>query len=141
MKTERKEQPSQPKKKPIVLFPKGETNLANVLKFDFDKINKSKNFVIGRYCLNPVDTDRFRDFLKNIEPYIKKNLGIIPGIRTAFIRPKDGDLEFAVAIDYDKSSSFFNSAQDMKWRNESILSMEQIRMLMRAHIQRAGVIL
>ena len=140
MKTDRKEQPSQLKKKPIVLFPKGETNLANVLIFDFDSISKSKNYVIGRYSLKSVEADRFRDFKRNIEPYLKKNLGIVPGIRTAFIKPK-GDLEFAVAIDYDKSKSFFTSAQELKWRAESILSMEQVRMLMRAHIQRTGVIL
>ena len=122
------------------MFPKGETNLANVLNFDFDSVNKSKNFVIGRYSLKGIDSDRYRDFQKSIEPYLKKNLGIVPGVRTAFIKPKD-NLEFAVAIDYDKSKSFFTSAQELKWRYESILSMEQIRMLMRAHIQRTGVIL
>ena len=140
MKTDRKEQHSQLKKKPIVLFPKGETNLANVLSFDWSQVNKSKNFVIGRYAIKSIDADRYRDFQKNIEPYLKKNLGIVPGIRTAFIKPAK-DLEFAVAIDYDKSKSFFTSAQELKWRSESILSMEQVRMLMRAHIQRTGVIL
>lgn len=110
------------------------------MTIDFGKVNQHEKFVIGRYPLIGLDADRFEDFKKNIQPYLKKNLGIIPGIRSAFVNPND-NLEFAVAIDYDKSESLFQSAREMKWRKESVLSMDFIKVLIKAHIQRTGILL
>jgi len=140
MKIEPKISALQQEKKPIVLFPKGETNLASVLSFDFGEISQKKTYVIGRYPLKAIEKDRFNEFCTNITPFLKRNLGIIPGIRSAFVKTKD-TIEFAVAIDYDKSHTLFKSAEDMRWHNESVLSMDLIKMLMRAHIQRTGVVL
>lgn len=96
--------------------------------------------MIGRYPLKAIEKDRFNEFCTNIKPFLKRNLGIVPGIRSAFVKTKD-TIEFAVAIDYDKSQTLFQSAEEMRWRNESVLSMDLIKMLMKAHIQRAGVML
>src|SRR6056300_78916 len=112
MKIEPKISASQQKKKQIVLFPKGETRLASVLSFDFGQISQKPSYVIGRYPLKAIEKDRFNEFCTNIKPFLKRNLGIVPGIRSAFVKTKD-TIEFAVAIDYDKSQTLFQSAEEM----------------------------
>ena len=85
MKTARNPSPSPQKKKPRVLFPKGEVKFADVFTVNLGTTSKRKNCVIGRFPLKSVEDDRFQEFRTNIKPYLKRNLGIIPGIRTAFI--------------------------------------------------------
>ena len=141
MKTARKTTHLPPKKKPRVLFPKGEVRFTDVFTIDFNKVTKQSNFVIGRYPLKGVDKDRFTDFTANVQPFLKRNLGIIPGIRTAFIQTQKG-IEFAIAIDFEKTNTLFTSAESLNLvQTTPVLSMDQIKMLMRAHIQRMGVIL
>jgi hypothetical protein len=142
MKTARKTTPLPPKKKQRVLFPTGEVRFADVFFLDFSESLKQKNYVIGRFLLKGIDGDRYKDFTTNVKPFIKKNLGIIPGIRTAFIQTKKNGLEFAIAIDFEKSDTLFTAAEGLKiLSKEPVLSMDHIKMLLRAHIQRMGVLL
>jgi hypothetical protein len=126
----------------IVLFPKGETQVADFLSIDFGEVNLGKKVAIGRYPLSATDQLRFKDLESQIKPFLQKNLVLIPGIKTAFVHPKSSNkLEFAIAIDYEKSKSFFTSAKELHLRSESVLSMDIVKMLLKTHLLRGGIVL
>lgn len=143
MKTQKSKSSFQKPSKPvIVLFPKGRTNIADWLTIDFSEVSLGKKSAIGRYPLNSTNEIQFADLKKQIQPLLQKNLTLIPGIKTAFVHPKSSNqLEFAIAIDYDKTKSFFQTAEDLKLRTDSILSMPIIKNLMKTHLLCGGIVL
>lgn len=143
MKAQKNKSSFQKKTKPvIVLFPKGKTSVSDWLTIDFAEVNLGKKCAIGRYPLDSSNDIQFSDLKKQIKPILQKNLSLIPGIKTAFVHPKSSNrLEFAVAIEYDKSKSFFQTAEDLKLKTESVLSMPIIKNLMKTHLLCGGIVL
>ena len=129
-------------KRKIVLFPKGKTQVSDFLSIDFGEVSLGKKVAIGRYPLESDKEGQFSDLQKQIKPFLQKNLVLIPGIKTAFIKPKaTNKVEFAIAVDYDKAKTFFQTAEELQLRSDSILSMDIIKMLFKTHLLRGGVAL
>ena len=123
----------------MVLFPKGPLPVSKIFQLNFHGIMKGKKSVIGRYSLVPLNNPTYQTFVREIKPWLNRNYSVVPGTRTAFVLPKSSNvLEFAVAIDYDKAKTFFQSATELKLRGE-ILPIEFIRLLLKTQLEKAGV--
>lgn len=125
-------------KKTVILFPKGKTPVLGTFSIDFYDVAMGKKAVTGRYPIQDIaNNDTYRDMLDSMKDKFKKSTMIVPGIRTRLVKTENGN-EFIVSVDYDKAKSLFFSAEQLNWKSESILSMEQIRMLIKAHLKRMG---
>ena len=126
----------------VVLFPKGPARVADAFEIDFHGIMRGKKSVIGRYSIVPItgrNPATFHTFVRSVKPILHRNYTVVPGTRSAFVLPKStNSLEFAVAIDYDKANSYFQSAEEMEIRG-SILSIDFIRLMLKAQLESAGV--
>ena len=125
-------------KKTVILFPKGKTLILGAFNIDFYDVAMGKKAVTGRYPIQDiVNQDKYRDMMDSMKDRFKKSTMIVPGIRTRLVKTDQGN-EFIVSVDYDKAKSLFFSAEQLDWKVASILSMDQIRMLIKAHLKRMG---
>lgn len=121
----------------IVLFPKGPSPVKGVFDLEFGALVSLPTNVVARYKIVPKDTQRYKDMVRDLKPSFGRKFSLIPGINSMFIVPKATDcLEYAVSVDIDKAKSYFDSAVYFKLKEDSIMSMDFIKSILKAHINR-----
>jgi len=121
----------------IVLFPKGPSPVKGVFDLEFGALVSLPTNVVARYKIVPKDTQRYKDMVRDLKPSFGRKFSLIPGIKSMFIVPKATDcLEYAVSVDIDKAKSYFDSAVYFKLKEDSIMSMDFIKSILKAHINR-----
>ena len=121
----------------IVLFPKGPSPVKGVFDLEFGALVSLPTNVIARYKIVPKDTQKYKDMVRDLKPSFGRKFSLIPGINSMFIVPKATDcLEYAVSVDIDKAKSYFDSAVYFKLKEDSIMSMDFIKSILKAHINR-----
>ncbi len=121
----------------VILFPKGPSLVKGVFDLEFGAIVNPPNAVVARYKVIPKDTIRYKDMVRDLKPSFGRKFCLIPGIQSMFIVPKSTDcLEYVVSIDMGKAKSYFDSAMYFKIKQGSIISMDFIKSILKAHINR-----
>ena len=121
----------------IVLFPKGPSPVKGVFDLEFGALVSLPTNVVARYKIVPKDTQKYKDMVRDLKPSFGRKFSLIPGINSMFIVPKATDcLEYAVSVDIDKAKSYFDSAVYFKLKEDSIMSMDFIKSILKAHINR-----
>jgi hypothetical protein len=119
----------------IVLFPKGPSPVKGIFDLEFGALVNLPTSVVARYKVIPKDAEKYKDMVRDLKPSFGRNFSLIPGIRSMFTVPKATDcLEYAVSVDIDKAKSYFDSAMYFKLKEESIMSMDFIKSILKAHI-------
>jgi len=121
----------------IVLFPKGPSPVKGVFDLEFGALVSLPTNVVARYKIVPKDTQKYKDMVRDLKPSFGRKFSLIPGINSMFTVPKATDcLEYAVSVDIDKAKSYFDSAVYFKLKEDSIMSMDFIKSILKAHINR-----
>ena len=121
----------------IVLFPKGPSPVKGVFDLEFGALVNLPKSVIARYKIVPKEPEKYKDMVRDLKPSFGRNFSLIPGIKSMFTVPKATNcLEYAVAVDLEKAKSYFDSAIYFKLKEDSIISMDFLKSILKAHINR-----
>lgn len=121
----------------IVLFPKGPSPVKGVFDIEFGALVNLPSCVVARYKVLPTDSNKYKDMVRDLKPGFGRNFSIIPGIKSVFVVPRATNcLEYAITVDVDKAQTYFQTAVDLKSKDESVLSIDFIKNLMKVHIAR-----
>ena len=121
----------------IVLFPKGPSPVKGVFDLEFGALVNLPTSVIARYKIVPKESEKYKDMVRDLKPSFGRNFSLIPGIRSMFTVPKATNcLEYAISVDLDKAKSYFDSAVYFKLKEDSIISMDFLKSILKAHINR-----
>lgn len=128
-------------KKSLEFFPKDNILFEDLVNLRFITVNKTKKSIIARYQVIPISKNqRIQHFVHEITPHLSKTIEVIPGIKTALVRPiGKKKLEFTVAMPFSKAALFFKSAGQIPIINKAVLSEHHIRAFLRLSLAKLKV--